>query len=253
MDLSFKDPVARDRGEAPGLWAETVEIDGNTIPVHYKRNERARRYVLRIDREGRVRVTIPRRGSLRQAQELVRHRHRWLSQHLRRFSELPKRGAPWHDGHEIHLRGSLTLIRLQTDVVPPLIRLGNEWTLELPAGFDATADLRPWVERHLRSIAGLELPARTVELAARHGVVIGSIQVRSQISRWGSCSCKGTLSLNWRLIQTPLEVRDYIILHELMHRRHMNHSAKFWACVAQACPDYALWERWLNEHGRRIL
>jgi len=235
------------------MLTEELEINGTAFSVFYQRNERARRYVLRIDREGRVRVTVPRRGTLAQAQELVSRRHRWLLRHLQRFSELPKRGAPWKHGHEIYLRGVLTPIQMKTDTTPPSLRLGTEWTLNLPEGVDTTGDLRPVVEDHLRAIAGVELHARTLELAAEHGVVLQHIRVRSQVSRWGSCSSTGTLSLNWRLIQTTPEVRDYIIIHELMHRRHMNHSPKFWACVAQACPGYTRWERWLKEHGRKIL
>lgn len=68
----------------------------------------------------------------------------------------------------------------------------------------------------------------------------------------GSCSRRGTVSLNWRLIQTPSFVRDYIILHELAHRRHMNHSNKFWQEVKRLCPDYLLAERWLKQNAKLL-
>lgn len=77
-----------------------------------------------------------------------------------------------------------------------------------------------------------------MELAALHGIGVARVSVRNQRSRWGSCSRRGTISLNWRLIQTPEEVRDYIILHELPHRRHMNHSLRFWQEVERLCPGY---------------
>jgi len=73
--------------------------------------------------------------------------------------------------------------------------------------------------------------------------------VRSQKSRWGSCSRRGTISLNWRLIQTPDFVRDYIILHELAHLREMNHSPRFWRAVIEFCPGYRDAERWLRAHS----
>jgi hypothetical protein len=73
--------------------------------------------------------------------------------------------------------------------------------------------------------------------------------VRSQKSRWGSCSRRGTISLNWRLIQTPAFVSDYICLHELMHLRQMNHSPRFWREMERVCPDYRMAERWLKEHS----
>jgi hypothetical protein len=76
--------------------------------------------------------------------------------------------------------------------------------------------------------------------------------VRNQRSRWGSCSRRRTISLNWRLIQTPAFVRDYIILHELMHLREMNHSARFWRQVEIVCPDYRNAEHWLKQHSRML-
>ena len=104
----------------------------------------------------------------------------------------------------------------------------------------------------MRQLAAQELPARVRELAAAHGVEVARVSVRNQKSRWGSCSRRGTISLNWRLIQTPVAVRDYIILHELAHRRQMNHSEKFWQEVARLCPDYLPAERWLKQHAKLL-
>jgi hypothetical protein len=75
------------------------------------------------------------------------------------------------------------------------------------------------------------------------------VTVRNQRSRWGSCSRRGTISLNWRILQAPPAVRDYLILHELMHLREMNRSARFWREVERACPDYKQAERWLKHHS----
>jgi len=109
------------------------------------------------------------------------------------------------------------------------------------------------VEQHLRRMARAELHDRAWELARLQGVHIRAVQIRAQISRWGSCSSTGTVSLNWRLIQTPNDVRDYIIIHELIPRRELNHSPRYWAHVAKACPHYDISERWLKQHGREIL
>jgi len=76
--------------------------------------------------------------------------------------------------------------------------------------------------------------------------------VRNQRSRWGSCSHRGSISLNWRLIQAPPFVRDYILLHELMHLREMNHSPRFWSEVESVCPYYQVAERWLKAHSRLL-
>src|SRR5438067_312828 len=81
-----------------------------------------------------------------------------------------------------------------------------------------------------------EFPPRVMELAALCDLRIQRVTVRDQKSRWGSCSRRATISLNWRLIQTPDFVRDYVILHELMHLREMNHSRRFWRHVQNVCP-----------------
>ena len=109
-----------------------------------------------------------------------------------------------------------------------------------------SVDLKPAIQKQLRKLAQQELLARVQELATVHGIEILRISVRNQKSRWGSCSRRGTISLNWRLIQTPVFVRDYIILHELAHRRQMNHSDKFWLEVERLCPDYLIAEKWLK-------
>jgi len=78
---------------------------------------------------------------------------------------------------------------------------------------------------------------------------VRQIVVRNQRSRWGSCSASGTISLNWRLIQTPDSVRDYIIHHELVHLQEMNHSPRFWTRVEQSYPAWRDAERWLKQNG----
>ena len=78
------------------------------------------------------------------------------------------------------------------------------------------------------------------------------VSIRNQRSRWGSCSRRGTIPLNWRLVQVPPFVREYVLLHELMHRRELNHSARFWRLVAAACPRYVEARRWLRIDGARL-
>ena len=96
------------------------------------------------------------------------------------------------------------------------------------------------------------LTARLHELAAAHGLEVHRVTIRRQRSRWGSCSRRGTISLNARLAHTPDFVRDYVILHELMHLREMNHSPRFWAHVDAVCPRRAEAEAWLRRHALHL-
>ena len=209
------------------------------------RNPRARRYLLRLRPDGTARVTIPRGGSPAVARKFVERQTVWLEREFQRLQAQPRQPAAWTLGSEILLRGEAIQIESGFNGNVETVRFGGESiTVSDPA-----ADLRPAIEGRLRWLATRELPPRVLELATRHGLTVGRITVRGQKSRWGSCSRRGTISLNWRLIQTPAFVSDYICLHELMHLRQLNHSPRFWREVERVCPDYAMAERWLKAHA----
>ena len=111
------------------------------------------------------------------------------------------------------------------------------------------ARLAPEAEARLRTLAAHALPARLLELARIHGLAVSAVTIRNQRTRWGSCSPSGRISLNWRLVQVPPEVRDYVLLHELTHLRHLDHSPRFWRELARICPHHAEARRWLRSSG----
>ena len=113
-------------------------------------------------------------------------------------------------------------------------------------------NLRPAVELALRRIAGRELVPRLQELAAAHGLSVARVTIRNQRSRWGSCSRRGVIALNFRLVQMPPAVCDYVLLHELMHLRQQNHSRRYWRLVEAVCPEYREAERWLRVEGKAL-
>ena len=110
--------------------------------------------------------------------------------------------------------------------------------------------LPPHVERELRGRAARELPPRLMALASEHQLTVARVSVRNQRWRWGSCSRGGHICLNWRLVTMPDSVRDYVMLHELMHLKRMDHSPKFWKLVSQACPDVESARAWLRAYPR---
>jgi predicted metal-dependent hydrolase len=245
-----------------------LSVGPQPLPVLMVRNPRARRYLLRLRHDGTARVTIPRGGSTEMARQFVERHAAWLERELQRFQSQPRKPAVWTIGTEILLRGDAVLIEAgfngenkeiedppssgygatsedETTKKAGTVRFGGE-SVRVP---DSAINLRPAIEGHLRQLAGRELPPRVLALAARHGLTVRRITVRSQKSRWGSCSRRGTISLNWRLIQTPAFVSDYICLHELMHLRQMNHSPKFWREMERVCPDYRMARHWLKEHS----
>ncbi len=130
-----------------------------------------------------------------------------------------------------------------------------------------------WIRKHLAAIAerpkqpGLpreelqalakraagELPEKVRFFGQNMGVSYGRITIRSQRTRWGSCSAKGNLNFNCLLMLCPEEVQDYVVIHELCHRKHLNHSADFWEEVEKFCPDYRVHRKWLKENGALLI
>lgn len=208
-------------------------------------NRRARRYVLRLRPDGAARVTIPRGGSATEARRFAERNKEWLERQLQRMAARPSRPKEWWIGTEILFRGEPVKLEAGVNGESGMIRFGSE----MVKATNPAADLRPTIERHLWRLAANELPPKVLEYAALHQLPVRRITVRNQRSRWGSCSRRGTISLNWRLIQTPAFVRDYLVVHEIMHLKEMNHSSRFWREVERACPDYEAAEQWLKRHS----
>ena len=218
-------------------------LTGSTMPlnIHYLRRHNARRYILRVNERGDGGcVTIPHGGSWDEARRFALRNAAWLEERLRQ----EKLKATRVDDHLLFRGERLPLAEFfQKGHGHPHFK--PEEMLAVPM----TADLRSRAHAFLRKLAESELPLRVGELAGVHGLIVRRVLVRDQRTRWGSCSVKGAISLNWRLVQSPEFVRDYIIVHELMHLREMNHSGRFWKLVHAAFPRTHEAERWLKQHG----
>ncbi|MCM1135266.1 MAG: M48 family metallopeptidase [Clostridium sp.] len=111
---------------------------------------------------------------------------------------------------------------------------------------------RRQLENWYRREAAAVFEEKAEEFAKRLQVSFHTIRIKDQKSRWGSCSSKGNLNFNWRLIMAPEPVCDYVIIHELCHLVHMNHSAEFWALVGSICPEHKQYRKWLREKGGKL-
>lgn len=213
-----------------------------------RRHPRARRYTLRLTREGALVLTIPRGGSQREALGFLERSRTWIAREQTRRAASPGYAREWRAGTKLLFRGERVELAISHWHGRPLVTFGDQRVFVA----DPAMNLRRPVEVRLQQLARVELAARTRELAERHGVAVAAVSVRNQSSRWGSCSTTGVISLNWRLLQAPAEVRDYLIIHELMHRREMNHSIRFWRLVAAACPGWRDAEAWLKAHALEL-
>lgn len=227
--------------------------DHATIPVRWVRSRRARRHILRVDQDGTVRVTIPPGATSKEAKEFLAKHWQWvLQQRNRRAAQCQARC--WQSGSSILWKGEWhTLQAVFSDGTLHVSLADQSFRLQWRKPEPPPQNLRPIVQECMRAVAKRELVERTVQLSRQHDIPISDVVVRNQRTRWGSCSCSGVISLNWRLIQTPPWVADYIILHELAHRIYMNHSPSYWKAVAALCPDYDVAERWIKLHGSQLL
>ena len=208
---------------------------------------RARRYVLRVRPDGQLRVTIPRGGSRAEGLRFVERHRAWIERERVRLAASPASRA-WTTGTSVAVRGRAETIVITPSGQSSTVAYGGR-TLHVPRGVE---DVRPFVERDLRELAREVLVPRLEALAAQHQLALGRVTIRNQRSRWGSCSPGGNIALNFRLVQMPPEICDYVLIHELMHIRQQNHSHRFWRLVAAACPAFREAERWLKTEGRQL-
>jgi predicted metal-dependent hydrolase len=199
-------------------------------------------------------------------------------QHLLPFSDRPRGGAsrPVRVGGRVHLvrfvrvrRARRYVLRMRPDgtlrvAVPPFgslaeatafVRSQDAWIARQRLKASRAAAAQPSADElaDLKARAVRELPARLLELASEHGFRVARVSVRAQRTLWGSCSRRrASISLNWRLVRMPDEVRDYILLHELAHLQYADHSKAFWRLVASICPTYRDAIRWLRRHGELL-
>jgi predicted metal-dependent hydrolase len=227
---------------------QAIEIvfDRSIYVVQLRRHRQARRYTLRIQATTReVILTIPPRGTLKEAGEFASKHGGWIAARLGRLPQ----AAPFADGAVVPLRG------VPHRIVHRRGARGTVWAEATPDGerLLCVAGNAPHLDRrigdYLRREAKRDLEAASVKFAAALGVAIKRVSVRDQSSRWGSCSTTGMLSFSWRLIMAPSHVLDYLAAHEVAHLIEMNHSARFWRLVQRICPDPDGAKAWLDAHG----
>ncbi len=207
----------------------TVDYGGDIYLVRVRRHRQARRYTLRIHAANReVVLTMPPRGSVRQAREFAQKHGAWIEARLKRLPD----AAPFAHGTVLPLRGRAHCIDHH------LLCVAGE-NPHLPRR------VRDYLKREAKR--DLEIASRSAAQAL--GVEIRRVSVRDQSSRWGSCSSTGVLSYSWRLILAPPFVLEYLAAHEVAHLIEMNHSRRFWRLVERICPDMDRAKAWLDAHG----
>jgi predicted metal-dependent hydrolase len=234
---------------APEPQTIEVAVEAQTYLVRVRRHPHARRYTLRVVAATReVVLTIPPRGSMREARAFAQRHGSWIAARLRR---LPA-AVPFAHGTVLPIRGIDHRIEHRRGA------RGTVWSELAPDGVRllCVAGEAPHVARrvadHLRREARRDLEAASRRYAERLGVKLRRVSIRDPSSRWGSCSTTGVLSYSWRLILAPAFVLDYLAAHEVAHLVEMNHSPRFWRTVLGICTDTRRAKAWLDAHGAEL-
>lgn len=242
MSLPFRALFSR-RASEPAVIA--LSLGGEIVEIVLRRNAQARRYTLRVQSATReVVLTLPPRGSIKQARDFAERNAAWIATRLARLPQpipfvdgatLPLRGVPHRVAHRPQGRGAVWIEAAESGAL--LCVAGDE----------------PHVARRIRDFlkkeAKRDLDVASRRAAAALGVTLRRVSIRDQSSRWGSCSTTGVLSYSWRLILTPPFVLDYLAAHEAAHLVEMNHSRAFWRQVERICPDFKRAKGWLDANG----
>ncbi len=246
-DRGPETPVAGGQAPGPPVDASAPAAPQASIAYVFVRSPRARKYILRVRPDGVVRVTIPLRGSKREALQVVERHRSWIERQWRQRVSTRLAHEHWSHGTPILFRGREVTLSVRPGLVGATVDFADQ-AVRVPGG----GSVRKAVERQLRTLAEHELEPRLREFAGRLGLAVERVIVRDQRTRWGSCSRQGNISLNWRLVQMPPFVSDYILMHELVHLRHANHSRGFWREVARVYPDFREAEAWLRKTGESL-
>ena len=209
-----------------------------------RRSDRARRVRVTVDPAHGVEVVLPRRAPAREAAAAIEELRPWIE---RRLAELDRlRDAVAARGDTLPYLGQTLRLVAQAGRTRAH-RHGDE--LLVPAGERQL----PAIERFYRRAAQAEITPRLDAACAAAGTSYSRLSIRSQKTRWASCSRGGAMSFNWRLLLAPEPVLDYVVWHEVCHLEVMDHSPRFWKLLGERCPDYRQHVRWLRRHGATLV
>ena len=202
-----------------------------------------------IQPDGSLVVRAPRWATKSQINGFVSQKSGWI---LKKQAEVTARGITsqakgFVEGEKFLFLGKEYPIIL-VDRQRQALELDGGFRLARNAQHAARQVFTRWYQKHAREV----ITARVVEYASLYGFKYSKIGITGARTRWGSCSLKGSLNFSWRLVMAPMDIIDYVVIHELVHLRQHNHSRAFWKELAEIMPDYAARRGWLTKNGPRF-
>ena len=231
-----------------------LTVGDTTIPYEIRRSRRARQMRITV-RPGEVRVSAPLFVRQSKIEALVKSKSRWILEKTRALREREIAAIPerFISGEQVLVRDQLQTLQVEpAEIRKPTLRFADALEIKLPADLDTEKQeelVRDLVMKWLKERALEDAKAWATQYGPQLGCYPSRIRIGNQKTLWGSCSARGVIALNWRLIATPSRVFEYVVVHELCHLVERNHSPDFWQLVESLLPDFAERRAWLKEHG----
>ncbi len=257
--MARKKSAAKDNGKSGGTKGlkETISLTlaGDELLVTVTRRPRQKYIRLRVSGRGEVVVSAPKHTSQREIRRALAGKQDWIAGHLRRVREdlqvLDPLSGIFYIGrrYSVQLRegtGTHFSVRLSAREERIVVRMPPPFSKRTSRERERRieAALAAWLRRRASQV----LRALAQEISEEIDLPFKRLYIRDQRTRWGSSSSLGNISLNWRTVMAPPAVQRYLIIHELAHQRHLNHSQNFWRAVQRYCPDFKQHEAWLKRH-----
>lgn len=232
----------------------TITIGSTTIPYSIEERPRRRHASVQIDAARRVTVLVPRDSDFRHVETFLQSKAEWLVQH---FTALPDRPAPpakeFVSGERFWLQGQPLQLQVQShnDPEPQVLLTGSQLVVRMPSSPIPVhpAQIRELLVHWYTHQASALCAQRVKFYAPLLKVHAYRLKIAEYKSRWGFYRLDGLIAFNWQIVQAPLPVIDYVVVHELTHDRYPHHRPAFWAAVQAVLPDFATQKQWLQDHG----
>ena len=201
---------------------------------------------LTINENAELVIRAPLKLPIKKIQDFINEKENWINRKKRLIENQIKDIT--NNKNKLLYLGSLFPIKIKQNTSKELIFTGDEFIANSIEPTSLSLSIKAWYKNKFREIA---LP-RVAYYVQQHNLAINQVRIKNQKTMWGSCSSKNNINLNYLLIMAPIEVIDYVIVHELAHTIHRNHSFDFWSSVESMMPDYKKHKQWLKANGYKL-
>ena len=226
--------------------SRSVLLQGEKHPLVIHERKGQKHIHLRVQTDGAIRISVPAGTSSARIEEVIRKKSSWLSERIEKAGTAATLYDPLK---RIPVDGEWYSVRYEKETLKGTVRPNDGGKcLSIHSSDGSRAHLQKVLKNYLKNRARKQMAEVLEKWSRTLDIPFCSFSIRDQKSRWGSSSGRGHISLNWRIICTPPAVQDYLIVHELLHQVHHNHSASFWKAVQSKFPRYRECDDWLKQH-----